>query len=269
MIDGGILPQNRVKIDALLPRRIGIEYHWLAIEGDRFDGMMENGWIKHLTQAALLRLLLPELLPSSVERVLYMDSDIVIQGNLFPLAAMDFENHFLVGVPDLKMPLLKYIAAKDPSVPAGKETFNSGIIVMNLARLRETGRIQRVFDVMREQPTWSDQEGLNAVFHDSWKRASFLYNLQASFLWPDTVPDSRAKRELEQYGTERLWQDAVVLHFITDNKPWSGQWSHPFRVRYEQLMRDSGWFSVPEWTVWKIRRYVQAIQDRMAFAQKK
>ncbi|MBC8143594.1 MAG: hypothetical protein H7Y38_19355 [Armatimonadetes bacterium] len=269
MIDGGILPQNKAKIDALLTRRDGVKYHWLAIENNRFHGMMENGWIKHLTQATLLRLLLPELLPDSVKRVLYLDSDVVIQGNLSPFASMDFENNFLIGVPDLNVPLLEYIAAKDPTIPADKETFNAGIIVMNLTRLRETGKIQRVFDRMREQPTWSDQEGLNAVFHGEWKRASFLYNLQSNFMWLESATDSRAKNEVREYGYDRLWKDAVVFHFTTGIKPWGGRWKHPYRLRYEQLMRDSGWFSAPEWAAWKVKRYVQAVQDRMAFAQKK
>ncbi|MBC7807889.1 MAG: hypothetical protein H7145_17290 [Akkermansiaceae bacterium] len=254
IMDGGIHPQTRVRFDRLLAREKRLSYEWLNVDFEELSGLMSDSWIPHLSSAALMRLLLPELLPKTVEKLLYIDSDVIVEKDVCSFYDMPFRGKHLIGVQDFNQPSLAYIAAKESSVPATAPTFNSGILMMNLTRFRETGYMKRVTEAMRRQPTWSDQEGLNAILFDEWILASFIYNMQSSGMNPTTVPESSLKEEMMGWGVDRLRSEAVMLHFTGDRKPWAGRWRHPHRERYEALLYESGWFSEAQWLSWKTKR---------------
>ncbi|MBC8143593.1 MAG: hypothetical protein H7Y38_19350 [Armatimonadetes bacterium] len=262
IMDGGVLPVNRAKVDALMMRSPDrFRFEWLSVDRARFAGLMEAPLLTHLSGAALLRLLLPELLPDT-ERILYIDSDVLVQGDLTALYETPFAGTHLVGVQDFFVPSLSYIADKEPGVPTDGKTVNSGVIVMNLARFRETGVMARAMEMMARQPSWSDQEGINAALAGDWTPAPFLYNLQTHWVYLESLPESDVQQEIASYSG-KLPDDARIAHFTGQVKPWNCGYRHPFRIRYERAMRNSGWFSAAEWMQWKTRRVADYVAERL------
>ena len=91
-------------------------------------------------KGSLMRLLLPEILPS-IDKIIYLDYDIVVQTDIGKMWEFPIEN-YLIGAcsDDLIFPSKSKIyqkkAEKRMLIPTGSY-FNSGVLIMNLKKLRE------------------------------------------------------------------------------------------------------------------------------------
>jgi lipopolysaccharide biosynthesis glycosyltransferase len=186
----------------------------------------------HASPANYFRLLMPEVLPRSVQRVIYLDSDMIIRRPLdelwsvslgdAPLGAVEnsgntFSNHVRIG--------LSY----------DQKYFNSGVLLVDLAQWRSSGLHFEVLEFVRENPKkikfW-DQDGLNAVLAGRWHELPMKWNVSYSyFLRADTR--ARYPNILENPG---------IIHFCGDNwksKPWYEK--HPFNSEYKELLMRTPW----------------------------
>ena len=78
IIDGGITEQNKAKIVRSLDlNRCSLT--WLQVAP---EAQIKGPTLKHVTAAAYLRLLIPELLPDSIHKAIYLDSDLIVHVNL-------------------------------------------------------------------------------------------------------------------------------------------------------------------------------------------
>ena len=79
VIDGGISPENRSKIHQALSGFPNVRLRWLDFDREKIAHLHGN---IHLSRSAYLRIFLPEILPAGLSRVLYLDSDMVITGDV-------------------------------------------------------------------------------------------------------------------------------------------------------------------------------------------
>jgi lipopolysaccharide biosynthesis glycosyltransferase len=193
-----------------------------------------------------LRLLLPRLLPQ-LERVLYLDGDTLVADSIVPLW-----NTALVGAPigavanvvePARYPHIERLGISDP-----KAVFNSGVVLMDLERLRTERAFERVLDFAVEHDTpasmpWYDQDALNAVLKDHWLPLHPRWNAQNSlWTWRPWAADV--------FGAEVV-EEAVakpgILHFEGPHicKPWHYLCQHPWRERYREVLRETPWAATP------------------------
>lgn len=88
----------------------------------------------HVSKAALCKMLLPDLLPD-IDKVIYLDSDMLVMDSLSKLFFIDLENKYAAVVRD-------FIGEKYQSrniVLNTKYYFNSGMMLLNLKKMRENG----------------------------------------------------------------------------------------------------------------------------------
>jgi len=85
---------------------------------------------KYWSEAAYLKLMIPSLIKE--DRVLYLDSDLIVTGDLSELFSMPFGDAVLIGALELASSSANY---KIP-VAAGEPYINTGVMVMNLDALR-------------------------------------------------------------------------------------------------------------------------------------
>lgn len=93
----------------------------------------------YFSKATYFRLFLPELYPQ-YDKVLYLDSDIVIRSDIADLYNMDIGDNLILGTPDgviQNTDVFKDYAELVVGVSDYRNYFNAGIIVMNLKELRK------------------------------------------------------------------------------------------------------------------------------------
>lgn len=181
------------------------------------DTLFQNAPVSiHITKEAYYRLLAQEILPDSIDRVLYLDLDLIVTGSLSSLYWQSFEysnkeDYFVVcegpGVSQKEWKTYDIL-----HIPHEYRYFNSGVLLMNLKLLRETFDVNKIFNYIDENATkltYHDQDTLNALFYDKVKYVDWhIYN--------QTILHIKNKHEAEQ----RL-KDAVIIHYAGSDKPWN------------------------------------------------
>jgi len=219
----------------------------------------------HLSKAAFLRLAMGRLLPSDLDRAIYLDSDVLVVQDLVPLWETDLDGNVVGAVRDFMTPLIGQPDALDFCVPAmgldpTAPMFNSGVLLIDIKRFLdegvETACIQ-YFDRWREQRRYADQGALNIVLARRWNRLPFRWNLQVT-AWrhfqqhPSLSPDELA---------EIRATDPAILHFSGAMKPWNSGLRWQECRQYVQNVRDSGWYSPAEFIIWNARRTTMCIRN--------
>jgi lipopolysaccharide biosynthesis glycosyltransferase len=146
-----------MRVASCIPK---LRVEWIEISNHRVLGFNE---IKHYTRAAYLRLTMIDALDPKISRVLYLDVDMVINGRLRPLWLTDLEDKPCAAVIDSWVKGDEF--ASKWSLPPG-HYFNSGVLLCDLDRLRETLYLQRAADILAKpnnQCDFVDQCALNVV----------------------------------------------------------------------------------------------------------
>ena len=114
--------------------RVAIDWH--EVDLCRLAGA---SYTVGLSTAALFRILLPDLLPASRTRTIYLDADTLVRRPLGEIWRIDLDNHLLAAVRDAGAPFPAGPSGTDwRSVGLAPDTdyFNSGLMVLPLDRWR-------------------------------------------------------------------------------------------------------------------------------------
>ena len=123
----------------------------------------------YYTSAIFYRLMIPEMFPD-YDKVLYMDCDTVALADVAKLYTIDIGNNFIGAAADQAVAAVPAFRAytKYALNIAPHRYFNSGVIVMNLKKLREIGFYGKFCEVLRsyEFIIAPDQDVLNLICKD-------------------------------------------------------------------------------------------------------
>ena len=255
-LDGGITPASRERLVASWndPR---IELEWLTPDTDALAAAPVSG---HVTAAAYLRLLLPTLLDG--ERVIYLDSDMLVRRDLTLLWEEPQGDALIQAVQDIAAPWMDAEIAADcyserlPLLAAARPIanyrelgirpeapyFNSGLMVVNLALWREERIAQRVLTCLQENAEhvlWWDQYALNVVLADRWRQLDHRWNQGAHIYAYPTWRLSPVSKE----AIGPLRRDPWIVHYCSPIKPWQDGCRHPFTAAFFETLDRTAWSS--------------------------
>lgn len=206
VLDGGIRDRSWRKVEASV-REIRPDCVLRRLRPDMatFAGLPQDWGASVMAYA---RLALPEMVPEA--RILYFDSDLIVQADLAALWTLDLEEAVMAAAIDVTAKDLGH--AKLPLVELGLSAsapcLNSGLLLMDLPRWRGAEVTAACLRYLRQWPdhasNW-DQSALNVVLAGRWQRIESSWNTPA---W------------LADQGRDGCRLDAAVLHFVGPHKPW-------------------------------------------------
>ncbi|MES2460251.1 MAG: glycosyltransferase family 8 protein, partial [Armatimonadota bacterium] len=239
LLSGGMTFSNKQNIERVLRKvRHNLNIEWLEFDLSQFTGMHRSA---HLTEATLMRLLLPEKLPQ-IKRLLYIDCDVLVRGDVRPFYQHPFNDTYIVGVQDFYIPTTGIYGHTDLNIDPDLPYFNAGVMMMNLDLLRKADLIDPMLRLLRKYPEFHDQDGLNALIGGRWQHTNYKWNLQIGWRGLDTLPPSDVKSQLIA-DREHLFENAQIIHFNTSHKPWKSGLLDPFRPLYHSALQRSEWFT--------------------------
>ena len=158
----------------------------------------------HISSIAYARFFIPEYVPE--DKVLYLDSDLIVNTSLEKLFSIDLENRLLAAVKD-----------------TDGITFNTGVLLINNEKWRQEKLKERLIEqsvvTIKEVKEGNfehfngDQTILNQVCSSQWLELNRIYNLQVGH-------DIVALYNNWQ-GHLAFNDKPVVIHFTTFRKPWT------------------------------------------------
>ena len=191
----------------------------------------------HISVSAYIRLFMTDLLPEDIDKVLYLDGDMMIVDSISELWNIDVEDVMVAAVEE------RYPFDTDSPdrlcYPRRFSYFNSGVMLINLKKWREKNFSHQCLEYIRkytERILLHDQDVLNALLYDQKKFISIRWNLMDFFLY---------KRPEVQEPRIKDWEEAVkspsIIHFTGRRKPWKHCCDSPYRDLYINFARQRGW----------------------------
>lgn len=187
---------------------------------ERYSGVHISS---HVTSSTFLKLDLTTILPE-VDKVLHLDGDALVYGDLWELFQTDIDQCPLGVVRALSLEHNDIIYKR---TGRAKRAFNAGVMLMNLKRWREMNASEELHSMLDRLPReWVclEQDCMNVFFHDNAKYLPLKYNV---------IPYVFQNRKLtmqqinEFYGTSyrnqaEMCDDAVILHLAgtPGRRPW-------------------------------------------------
>jgi lipopolysaccharide biosynthesis glycosyltransferase len=218
---------------------------WAAKHGEvnilrvpaELDDLPLSSWrimSSRISNAAYYRLLLPDLVPESVERMLWLDADLICTGDLSELWHTDLGDALLAAVYDPSCATVSAaggIPAYEPEkyrLEFWSDYFNSGVLLMDLARCREADISGKSLAYIREHAAklrFAVQDAMNLAVDDRWKRLDIRWN------------------DVDITGYEKRTdadRDPRILHFAGRRKPWQDDYPDgEIKSRYQVYLQNA------------------------------
>jgi len=191
--------------------------------------------------ATYYRLYAAELLPKFINRVLYLDCDIIITGSLASLWEIDMKDKACASVPDIF--IFSDVCQRRLRYSVVDGYFNAGVLLMNLKYWRSNLIGQKCLCYLEDHYDLieaNDQDVLNAVLHDKNIALPLSYNYQIQFLskyFYNLQNDEMRQQILEAYNNPR------IIHFAYQIKPWN--------VLYYKRPFADVWMKYKDISLWK------------------
>ncbi|WP_296744850.1 glycosyltransferase family 8 protein [Mesorhizobium sp.] len=187
----------------------------------------------HVTPAALLRLELGEFLPD-LDRVLYLDADILAVADIRPLLATDLGGSVAAAVQDfgLHAALAEEAVTGRPDHvlhvrdalgwdPADFTYVNSGLLLLDLAALRRERFGERAGQLVLDHPhrfRWRDQDAINLLLNGRIELLDPRWNAMIWYLEREPRRHHANAEQMAAAAEQR--RDPWLLHFSGACKPW-------------------------------------------------
>lgn len=259
MLSGDFLDENKAKIMSLQNKYD----HCRITLIDMKDKLKDVYISRHVTEATYYRLMLASILPE-LDKVLYLDSDIIVQKDLSDLYSQDLENYYLAGVLDVCVCGDGMVDARQKraeterdffiekfGVDAYKEKYIcAAVTLFNLKKIREDNRhIEFMENAKMYSHMYHDQDVLNFVCFDQILVLSDVYHKDARFANPS---------------------EQVIIHYASRIKPWNTPTRRLANLWYEYAKKTDYYNEIKEWSS-QLRANIasQAQQKKNEFAAKK
>ncbi len=174
---------------------------FLNLDNDEFKGYKVSHWGPYI----YYRFKIFDLIEQ--DKVLYLDSDILIKGDLHELFEIDLSNYLAAGATNSDIPDNKIIDENNIYI-------NSGVILFNLEKCKAQGISEKLFDLAKNIPEefmYPDQDIFNHVLKSKIK----MLNIKWNYLYP-LYSDYNERKDF--YDNELA--NCVIRHYVSPDKPW-------------------------------------------------
>lgn len=220
-------------------RRLGGHLRPYVIDDAVVAGLPAMG---RISRVMWYRLYLPDLL-HGLDRVLYVDCDVVVMNDLRPLWETSLGDALVGAVSNVFERGFEH-RARELGLAGPSHYFNSGVLLMDLKAWRRERTAQHVLAIARERArelAWPDQDALNMALTGRWRALHPRWNCQNSLFYFAHAADT--------FGPDRVREairDPGLLHFEGGAlaKPWHYLCKHPFRAEYHRHRAGTPWPAV-------------------------
>lgn len=186
--------------------------------------------------SATFKFAIPELLPE-LEKVLYIDGDLIVQSDLTEFYATDVSEVYAGVIKDYHALTFKGDVWERLGIRL-EGYFNSGVMLLNLNAMRADGVTDKLIDYrLHGINYYMDQDTLNVVFGSRVKYLDFKYNVTATN-WRNKTSEDLSGYYGMEYREEKYdyMREADIIHYCSSDKPWKYYDTHMADVWYKYFL---------------------------------
>lgn len=196
-----------------------------------FDVSKFSLFLEYTSIATYYRLFLTEILPKNVDKVLYLDCDLIAVKNIKELWGTDITEYYAAVIEDYYNNIaFDYLK---PVIDENYCYFNAGVMLFNLKKLRENKFLEKCLDFYNQhenQLYYQDQDILNFVLAGKCKYLPIAYNMQTAFYF------KKIRKSIKDRNIEYNKKNVVIIHYTYKYKPWHIFYYHPMKKEYQKYL---------------------------------
>lgn len=180
--------------------------------------------ISHISESGYYRLALPELL-SNYDKCLYLDGDIIAHNSIKDLLEIKLDDNDYIGAIKCESVQNSVITVKNRhkkelGINSLKQYINSGVLLMNLKKMREVDLSKKMIKLMENNYSIQDQDIFNVACFNHIKHLPLKYNaVPATF--EKTILELSHVYSINEIISARKYP--VIIHFNDKDKPWNSK----------------------------------------------
>lgn len=184
-------------------------------------------------QEMYYRLLAAQILAEDIDRVLYLDPDILVINSIEELWKTDMGNHlFAAAAHTGKTELANGVNRL--RLGTEKDYYNSGVLLINMDQCRRRiipGEIFSYISQHARELVLPDQDVLNALY------GQYILPLE-DVIWNYDARNysNYLMRSLGKADLRWVMEHTSILHFCGKDKPWNERYRYRFRILYLHYM---------------------------------
>ncbi|WP_407371183.1 glycosyltransferase family 8 protein [Carnobacterium sp.] len=234
IIDDHITSESKEKLEKSISNHTAtIDY--LEVDSELYANVMESD---HITQTAYYRISLPDLLEDKhYEKVLYIDSDVLVMDDISKLYETDIGDKVVGAVIDPGQAL----AHPRLGIETKDYYFNSGLLLMDLTNWRKAKITEKTLTFLEKQKDkiiYHDQDALNGTLYEKWYALHPKWNAQTSLVFERHQPPN----DFYVKAYKEAVDQPSIVHFTGHDKPWNSDEYHPYTKRYLKELKKTPFY---------------------------
>jgi len=220
-----------------------VEIFFISVEDDALNDLVLT--LPQVTRVTYARLLIDRLLPPEIGRVLYLDCDLIVRGEISDLWRTDLRGKIVGAVTRATNPgptpwrYTPDAIREKLKLPSNAGYFNSGVLLIDMNKWREKGVGTSALAFARDHPdrvTFADQCAINFVLRGDWLPLDSIWNHQQHGHYAFYHDIMRFKKMTRaERATIR------IVHFTGPSKPWHYLNYHPLKAEYLEYRNRTPW----------------------------
>lgn len=196
--------------------------------------------------SAYTRLFSGQILPPNVDKILYLDCDTIISGDISELDEIEFDGNIAYAVKDCVSGSYKKNIGLDKNAPY----FNAGVILFDINELREIDVNKKIEEYMKkymELINYADQDIFNGIFDGKIGELSPKFDFMTINAVHTYEEVQTLRHPTNFYSKEEFdiaKKNPVIIHYTTNMlviRPWFSNTNHPLKDEFKKYMDMSIW----------------------------
>jgi lipopolysaccharide biosynthesis glycosyltransferase len=220
--------QQRIR-QSLYPNKAVVELTFVAVDIAPIQDLYSS---MRFPTAVYIRLLMPFYLPLECKKAIYLDSDLLVLGNMSELWDQDVADVSVMALHEMDTSATNtFERFPEFGLPSETKYFNSGVLVINLIRWRQERISERAIEFTRRFPHTiyaGDQDGLNAAIGGKFTNLDPAWN---------TMPILKDPKNIHFAYTSV----PKIIHFGMPRKPWLPGRVVPEKAWFFDYLNQTAW----------------------------
>ena len=245
IMDGGIKAETKKLIAKDLKKYSNKTITFIDMSRYNFDRFPN---LAYYSLNTFSRYFIPQIAPN-LSKIIYLDVDVIVKKDIKTFFELDLENHPIAAMPESDyFSRYSFNKLRKQVMPHYKKTsayFNAGILLLDIPKLIAmdfTSRAIALTSRLRHRLTFPDQEVLNILFEDNYKKFDYRFN----FL---VCSENKFKTKCPDVALD----DLAIIHYA-GSKPWKDHTS--FQQDFDDVLKTSIFYKniVQKWRSNKVKK---------------
>ena len=191
----------------------------------------------HVSKAALQKFMIPEYF-SNMDKILYLDCDVLVCEDLTELFTMNISTNYAAVVKDMAGTISENHHIKMNH----KDYFNSGMMLLNLKKIREDNVVKKMIEVKasKQFTHFMDQDEFNYVFAENVTYLSPKYNFMSPNLNYDFL-DIASFYSLTLDELQQIYKQPTIIHLTNYPKTWNDIDNINFKMWFNYIAKEDNY----------------------------